>query len=105
QFDKTLWFFHQHILWCETPYPILGLETVLFSLFLPSKNHNLHAGITCRMMRCNACMSLRFGSGWLVIYFLICSCIFICLESDDLMFWDFRPGLGRDVVPLAHESF
>ena len=32
-------------------------------------------------------------------------CRFICLESDDLMFWDFRPGLGRDVVPLAHESF
>src|SRR5271165_6538935 len=23
-------------------------------------------------------MSLRFGSGWLVIYFLICSCTFIC---------------------------
>jgi hypothetical protein len=26
-------------------------------------------------------------------------------ESDDLMFWDVRPGLCRDVVPLAHESF
>src|SRR6267143_1202657 len=26
-------------------------------------------------------------------------------ESDDLMFWDVRPGLFRDVVPLAHESF
>ena len=26
-------------------------------------------------------------------------------ESDDLMFWDARPGLCRDVVPLAHESF
>src|ERR1700730_16963016 len=59
------------------PYPILGLETVLFSLFLPSRNHNLHAGITCRMMRCNASMSLRFGSGWLLIYFWICSCTFI----------------------------
>src|SRR5258706_9224337 len=59
------------------PYPILGLETVLPSLFLPSRNHNLHAGITCRMMRCNACMSLRFGSGWLVIYFWICFCTFI----------------------------
>src|ERR1700733_8474474 len=23
-------------------------------------------------------MSLRFGSGWLVMYFLICSCAFIC---------------------------
>src|SRR5271166_2314640 len=23
-------------------------------------------------------MSLRFGSGWLVMYFLICSCTFIC---------------------------
>src|SRR5580704_16193543 len=23
-------------------------------------------------------MSLRFGSGWLLIYFLICSCTFIC---------------------------
>src|ERR1700722_8113921 len=23
-------------------------------------------------------MSLRFGSGWLVIYFLICSCTFMC---------------------------
>src|ERR1700683_491139 len=23
-------------------------------------------------------MSLRFGSGWLVIYFLICSCTLIC---------------------------
>src|SRR5215831_7881392 len=23
-------------------------------------------------------MSLRFGSGWQVIYFLICSCTFIC---------------------------
>src|SRR5204862_4887610 len=56
---------------------MFGLETVLFSLFLPSKNHNLHAGITSRMMRCNACMSLRFGSGWLVIYFWICSCTFI----------------------------
>src|SRR5258707_10373853 len=56
---------------------MLGLETVLFSLFLPSRNHNLHAGITSRMVRCNACMSLRFGSGWLVIYFWICSCTFI----------------------------
>ena len=55
----------------------LGLETVLFSLFFPSRNHNLHAGITSRMVRCNACMSLRFGSGWLVIYFWICSCTFI----------------------------
>ena len=27
------------------------------------------------------------------------------LESDDIMFWDVRPGLCRDVVPLAHESF
>src|SRR6202035_5633393 len=27
---------------------------------------------------CNSRMSLRFGSGWLVIYFLICSCTFIC---------------------------
>jgi hypothetical protein len=26
-------------------------------------------------------------------------------ESDDLMFWDVRPGLCRDVVPLAHQSF
>src|SRR6202165_1483004 len=26
-------------------------------------------------------------------------------ESDDLMSWDVRPGLFRDVVPLAHESF
>ena len=26
-------------------------------------------------------------------------------ESDDLMSWDVRPGLCRDVVPLAHESF
>src|SRR4030095_3809411 len=56
---------------------MLGLETVLFSLFLPSKNHNLHACITCRMMRCNTSMSLRFGSGWLLIYFWICSCTFI----------------------------
>ena len=35
------------------------------------------AGIACRMMRCNACMSLRLGSGWLVIYASICSCTFI----------------------------
>src|SRR5262249_27822135 len=28
--------------------------------------------------RCNFRMSLRFGSGWLVIYVLICSCTFIC---------------------------
>src|SRR6267154_621141 len=27
-------------------------------------------------------MSLRFGSGWLVIYFLICSCTFICSASQ-----------------------
>ena len=27
------------------------------------------------------------------------------LESDDLMFWDVRPGLCRDVVLLAHQSF
>ena len=26
---------------------------------------------------CNACSSLRFGSGWLAIYFLISSCMFI----------------------------
>jgi hypothetical protein len=26
-------------------------------------------------------------------------------ESDDPMFWDVRPGLCRDVVPLAHQSF
>ena len=26
-------------------------------------------------------------------------------ESDDLMSWDVRHGLFRDVVPLAHESF
>ena len=57
--------------------PNIGYETVLFSLFLPSRNHNLHAGITSRMMRCNACISLHFGSGWLVIYFSICSCTFI----------------------------
>src|SRR5688572_33481780 len=31
------------------PYPMLGFETVLFSLFLPSINHNLHAGIISRM--------------------------------------------------------
>src|SRR5262249_48237087 len=61
----------------RSPYPILGLETVLFSLFLPSRNHNLHAGMTPRMMRCTACISLHFGSGWLVIYFSICSCTFI----------------------------
>ena len=30
------------------------------------------------MSRCNSRMSLRFGSGWLVIYFLICSCTLIC---------------------------
>src|SRR5580693_7996207 len=27
-------------------------------------------------------MSLRFGSGWLVIYVLICSCTFICSASQ-----------------------
>src|ERR1700730_628525 len=27
-------------------------------------------------------MSLRFGSGWLEIYFLICSCTFICSGSQ-----------------------
>jgi hypothetical protein len=26
-------------------------------------------------------------------------------ESDDLMFWEVRPGLCRDVVPLAQQSF
>src|ERR1041384_564405 len=29
------------------------------------------------MMRCNSRISLRFGSGWLLIYFLICSSTFI----------------------------
>src|SRR6202521_5392030 len=32
-------------------------------------------------------MSLRFGSGWLVIYFLICSCTFI---------WSAHPLRARD---------
>ena len=30
------------------------------------------------MSRCNSRMSLRLGSGWLAIYFLICPCTFIC---------------------------
>src|SRR5258705_13997642 len=74
---------------------MLGLETVLFSLFLPSRNHNLHAGITSRMVRCNACMSLRFGSGWLVIYFWICSCTFILNRDYGLLTLPFQIPLGR----------
>src|ERR1700733_12983603 len=65
------------------PYPIFGLETVLLSLFLPSRNHNLHPGIIRRMMRCNARMSLRFGSGWPAIYFSICFCMEINAASRD----------------------
>src|ERR1700678_2070408 len=56
---------------------MVGFVIVLFSLFLPSENHNLHAGDTRSVSRCNSCMSLRFGSAWLVIYFLICSRTFI----------------------------
>src|SRR5215510_12513509 len=83
-----------------SPYPILGLETVLFSLFLPSRNHNLHAGITSRMMRCNACISLHFGSGWLVIYFSICSCTFIicCCLSIKLL------DQARDAIRVKHHA-
>ncbi len=47
---------------CILSNPILGF-TILFSLFLPSKNHTLHAGITCKMISFSACMSLHFGSG------------------------------------------
>src|SRR5258705_662885 len=44
-------------------------------------------------------MSLRFGSGWLVIYFLICSCTFICsapqLRARDYTTFNLPPLQGR----------
>src|SRR5258707_5868962 len=44
-------------------------------------------------------MSLRFGSGWLVIYFLICSCTFICsapqLRARDYTTFNLLPLRGR----------
>src|SRR5271154_596899 len=48
-------------------------------------------------------MSLRFGSGWLVIYFLICSCTFICSAPqlrarDNTTFNPFEP-LPFSVTP------
>src|ERR1700732_918074 len=67
-------------------------------------------------------MSLRFGSGWLEIYFLICSCTFICSASQlrardyttfnpfeplpfsvtpDTRFWvTFSPLQGRAPLPV-----
>src|SRR5207249_6630957 len=67
-------------------------------------------------------MSLRFGSGWLVIYFLICSCTFICSApqlrardytrfnpfeplpfsvTPDTRFWvTFAPLQGRAVLTI-----
>src|SRR5580704_6865133 len=50
-------------------------------------------------------MSLRFGSGWLVIYFLICSCTFICsappLRARDYTTFNPSPPLDREGAPQA----
>src|SRR5260370_42386229 len=49
-------------------------------------------------------MSLRFGSGWLVIYFLICSCTFICsapqLRARDYTTFNLPPLQGRAALTV-----
>src|SRR6266481_4445209 len=49
-------------------------------------------------------MSLRFGSGWLVIYFLICSCTFICsapqLRARDYTTFNPSPLQGRAALTV-----
>src|SRR5258707_9341748 len=49
-------------------------------------------------------MSLRFGSGWLVIYFLICSCTFICsappLRALDYTTFNLPPLQGRAALTV-----
>src|ERR1700730_17243388 len=48
-------------------------------------------------------MSLRFGSGWLVIYFLICSCTFKCsapqLRARDYTTFNLFEPLPFSVTP------
>src|ERR1700684_3977882 len=53
-------------------------------------------------------MSPRFGSGWLVIYFLICSCTFICsvppvartrLYDVESLLWQPRRGVVSCATP------
>src|ERR1700722_21976 len=45
-------------------------------------------------------MSLRFGSGWLVIYFLICSCTFIC-SAPQLRTRDYRAFKPFETLPYS----
>src|SRR4029077_1018542 len=45
-------------------------------------------------------MSLRFGSGWLVIYFLICSCTLIC-SAPPLRARDYRTFIPFEPLPFS----
>jgi hypothetical protein len=54
-------------------------------------------------------MSLRFGSGWLVIYFLICSCTFKCSAPqlrarDYTTFNPFEPLEYMHPKPSSHSG-
>ena len=57
----------------------------------------MHSGDTRSVSRCNSRMSLRFGSAWLVIYFLICSCTFKC-SAPQLRARDYTTALTVEVT-------